>query len=49
MYLTDEHLYGPSGECSRRLSVLQQLADKGRVGLIALDEAHLLFEWEHFR
>lgn len=49
VYLTAEHLYGPSGECSRQLNVLQQLADRGRVGLIALDEAHLLFEWEHFR
>ena len=29
--------------------MLQQQADRGRVGLIALDEAHLLFEWEHFR
>lgn len=49
VYLTAEHIYGPSGECNRRLKLLQQLADEGRVGLIALDEAHLLFEWDHFR
>jgi len=49
VYLTAEHIYGPSGECNRRLNLLQQLADEGRIGVIALDEAHLLLEWEHFR
>lgn len=49
VYLTAEHIYGPSGECSRRLELLQHLADEGRVGLIALDEAHLQLEWENFR
>lgn len=49
MYLTAEHIYGPAGESNRRLELLQQLADNGRVGLIALDEAHLLLEWENFR
>ncbi len=28
---------------------MKQLVDEGRVGLIALDEAHLIIEWEHFR
>ena len=49
VYLTAEHVYGSSSECFKRLKVLQQLADQGRVGPIALDEAHLLIEWEHFR
>ena len=52
VYLTAEYIYGPSGECSTRAQLLKQLVGEGRVSLIALialDEAHLLFEWEHFR
>ena len=49
VYLTAEHIYGPSGECNRRASIMQTLIDDGLVGLIALDEAHLLFQWSHFR
>lgn len=49
VYLTAKHVYGPSGECNRRLGLLQQLADEGRIALIVIDEAHLLLEWEHFR
>lgn len=49
VYLTAEHVYSPSGECNRRLGLLQQLADEGRIALIVIDEAHLLLEWEHFR
>lgn len=49
VYLTAEYIYSPSKECERRLAVMKQLVDEGRVCLIALDEAHLIFEWEHFR
>lgn len=49
VYLTAEYIYGPSGECCTRAELLKQLVGEGRVSLIALDEAHLLFEWEHFR
>jgi len=49
VYLTAEYMYGPSGEHCARVTLLQQLIEEGRVSLIALDEAHLLFEWEHFR
>jgi len=47
VYLTPEHIYRPSSY--RRLQRLKDLSRKGKVGLIAIDEAHLLFEWEHFR
>ena len=46
-YLTPEYLFGPSS--ARRLHILKQLADTRQLALIAIDEAHLLFEWEHFR
>ena len=46
-YLTPEYLFGPSS--ARRLHTLKQLADTRQLALIAIDEAHLLFEWEHFR
>ena len=49
VYLTAEYMYGPFGECCARARLLQQLVEEGRVSLIPLDEAHLLFEWEHFR
>lgn len=49
VYLTAEYLYGPSGDCSRRAKLLQTLVEDGKVSLIAIDEAHLLFDWEHFR
>ena len=49
VYLTAEYIYGPSGECCTRAELLKQLVGEGRLSLIALDEAHLLFEWEHFR
>ena len=46
-YLTLEYLFGPSS--ARRLHILKQLANTRQLALIAIDEAHLLFEWEHFR
>lgn len=49
VYLTAEYMFGPSGECSRRAKMLQTLASDGKVSLIAIDEAHLLFDWQHFR
>jgi superfamily II DNA helicase RecQ len=47
VYLTPEYIFGPSS--ARRLVVLKELAESGKISLIAIDEAHLLFEWEHFR
>ena len=49
VYLTAEYLYGPGGECSKRVAMFESLVHNGRVSLIAIDEVHLLFEWEHFR
>ena len=46
-YLTPEYLFGPSS--ARQLHILKQLTDTRQLALIAIDEAHLLFEWEHFR
>ena len=46
-YLTPEYVFGPSS--ARRLSSLKDLAHRGRISLIAIDEAHLLFDWDHFR
>ena len=47
VYLTPEYIFGSS--CTRRLSILKRLAENQRLALVAVDEAHLLFEWEHFR
>ena len=47
VYLTPEYIFGPSS--ARRLVILKELAENGKISLIAIDEAHLLFEWEHFR
>ena len=47
VYLTPECIFSPSS--ARRLVVLKQLAESGKISLIAIDEAHLLFEWDHFR
>ena len=46
-YLTPEYIYGSSS--TQRLHILKQLAENKQLALIAIDEAHLLFEWEHFR
>ena len=46
VYLTAEHIYGPTAcECNRQLNLLQQLADEGRIDVIALDEAQLDFRY----
>lgn len=47
VYLTPEYIFGPSS--ARRLVLLKELAESRKISLIAIDEAHLLFEWEHFR
>ena len=49
VYLTAECIFGPSIQCRKRLLMMQELVNINRVCLIALDEAHLLVEWEHFR
>ena len=46
-YLTPEYIYGPS--LSRRWPLLNDFAESGKISLIAINEAHLLFEWDHFR
>lgn len=32
-----------------KMSLLQQLTLQGRIGLIAIDEAHLIFDWQTLR
>ena len=49
VYLTPEHMYGPSAECNQRAEKMGELARKGLVSVIAVDEAHLIFQWSHFR
>ena len=49
VYLTAECIFGPSSQCRKRLLMMQELVKSNRVCLIALDEAHLLVEWENFR
>ena len=49
VYLTAECVFGLSNQCRKRLSIMKQLSHNNRVSLIALDEAHLLTEWEQFR
>ena len=46
VYLTPEYIFGPSS--APRLVVLKELAENRKISLIAIDEAHLLFEWDHF-
>lgn len=47
VYLSPEYIYGPS--CMQRVRILKKLVQDGFVSLFAIDEAHLMFEWEHFR
>lgn len=49
VYLTAEHVYGQSSECGKRADKMEELARKGIISVIALDEAHLVFQWKHFR
>ena len=49
VFLTAEHIFGPLEECKKQLKKLEELVENGRVSVIALDEAHLLFQWSHFR
>ena len=46
-YLTPEYVFGPSS--SRRLQLMKEMTTSNKISLIAIDEAHLLFEWDHFR
>ena len=43
LFVTPEWLY-----TGNKMSLLQQLSLQGRIGLIAIDEAHLLFDWQTF-
>ena len=44
LFVTPEWLY-----TGNKMSLLQQLTLQGRIGLIAIDEAHLIFDWQTFR
>lgn len=46
-YLTPEYVFGPSS--GRRLQMMKEMVESNKISLIAIDEAHLLFEWDHFR
>ena len=46
-YLTPEYVFGPSS--GRQLLLLKEMVKCNKISLIAIDEAHLLFEWDHFR
>ncbi len=44
LYVTPEWLFS-----SNKLSLVKTLAEHGRLGLIAIDEAHLVYDWQVFR
>ena len=43
-FVTPEWLFN-----GNKLHQVQMLSSKGRIGLIAIDEAHLVFDWATFR
>ena len=43
VYLTPEYIFDPSS--AQKLVLLKELAGNGKISLIAIDEAHLLFAW----
>ena len=47
VYVTPEYIFG-SGS-AQRLQVMKDMAKVGMISLVAIDEAHLLYEWDHFR
>ena len=47
VYLTPKYIFG-SGS-AQRLQVMKDMAKVGMISLVAIDEAHLLYEWDHFR
>ena len=49
VYLTAEHIYGELEECKKRAQKMEDLAKKGFIAVIAIDEVHLIFQWSHFR
>ncbi len=44
LFVTPEWLFS-----SNKLSRVKELAEHGRLGLIAIDEAHLVYDWQVFR
>lgn len=46
IYSTPENFFNQGGKPSK---VFEDLIDQGQIGLIAIDEAHLINAWKHFR
>ena len=44
LFVTPEWLFS-----SNKLSLVKEMALTGKIGLIAVDEAHLIFDWQTFR
>ena len=45
IFVSPEWLFGNEGNMER----VKSLHHKGRLGLVAIDEAHLMYEWDGFR
>lgn len=46
LFVSPEWLFGND---DKNLLKVQKLRDEGRLGLIAVDEAHLMYDWQDFR
>ena len=46
IYTTPENFFNHEG---KPLKVFEDLIEQGQIGVIAIDEAHLINTWKHFR